>query len=90
LPADHRLTTRVCLNGADGRRREVTVTHPKGVGSRRLTNVEVVAKYRALTSPLLDGDRQAAIEEAVLGIDGLPDLQTLTDLLTPTVPSAVD
>jgi 2-methylcitrate dehydratase PrpD len=90
LPADQRLTTRMCLIGADGRRREATVTHPKGVGSRSLANDEVVAKYRALTAPLVDADRQAAIEAAVLGIEDLPDLQSLIDLLTPTVPPAVD
>jgi hypothetical protein len=55
-----------------------------------LSNDEVVAKYRAITAPLVDADRQSAIEQAVLGIGELPELQSLIHLLTPIVPPAVD
>jgi 2-methylcitrate dehydratase PrpD len=90
LPPGDRLRTTVTLRLRDGTRREATVTHPRGVGSRPLSNADVVHKFRALTGPLLDPDRQRAIEEAVLGIEDLTDLTALTELLSPAVPAAVD
>jgi aconitate decarboxylase len=90
LPPDLRLTTMVAITGSDGTCREVTVSHPKGVGPRALSEAEVVDKYRSLTAGLLEPDRQSAIEATVLGIEELPHVQRLIDLLTPSVARTLD
>jgi 2-methylcitrate dehydratase PrpD len=69
----------------DGSTREKTVAHPPGTGDHLLTGADIVQKYRNLTRSLIDTDRQHAIEKAVLNLEGLQDISTLTDLLTPTV-----
>jgi 2-methylcitrate dehydratase PrpD len=90
LPPDLRLTTIVGITRSDGTRREVTVSHPKGVGPRALSEAEVVDKFRCLTAGLLEPGRQSAIEAAVLGLEELPHFQRLIDLLTPSVARAID
>jgi 2-methylcitrate dehydratase PrpD len=89
LPVEDRLTTRVVLTMKDGTTREKTVAHPPGTGDRQLTDTDIVQKYRSLTHSVIDTDRQDAIEKAVLNIEALGDISTLTDLLIPTVRAAL-
>lgn len=55
-----------------------------------LTNTEIRDKYAKLTNRAISAERQAAIENAVLGIDTLDDVAQLTALLTPAVRSPLD
>src|SRR6204780_586077 len=89
LPIDEELTTQVRLTLTDGEVREATVTHPRGTGDRVLTDSDIVEKYRSLTHSVISPERQAAIEQAVLGIDELDDISELMALLTPMVESAL-
>ena len=89
LPLQDRLTTRVALTLKDGSTREKTVAHPPGTGDRLLTDADIVAKYRSLTHSLIDADRQEAIEKAVLNLEALDDISTLTALLIPVVRPAL-
>jgi len=73
----------------DGSTREKTVAHPPGTGDRLLTDADIVAKYRSLTHSLIDADRQNAIEKAVLNLEALDDISTLTGLLIPAVRAAL-
>jgi aconitate decarboxylase len=49
------------------------------------SNAEIVEKFRTLTDGLITKERQAAIERAVAGLEGLADIDTLTRLLAPPV-----
>jgi 2-methylcitrate dehydratase PrpD len=90
LPVEQRLTTRVTLTLTGGQHAEQVVAHPRGTGDHLLTNEDIVAKYRMLTASVITPQRQTAIEQAVLGLDTLPDITQLTALLTPTVQPAID
>jgi aconitate decarboxylase len=90
LPPEDRLTTRVRVTLKDGTILEEVVAHPRGTGKNVLTDDEIVDKYRHLTGSLMPASRQAAIENAVLGIDALDDITELLDLLTPEVKSALE
>ena len=48
-----------------------------------LSNEEIVTKYRRLTRSVIDPDRQARLERAVLTIDQQPSLEQLAGLLAP-------
>jgi aconitate decarboxylase len=89
LPVEDRLTTRVSVTLKDGSTREKTVAHPPGTGDRLLTDADIIAKYRSLTHSLIDADRQDAIEKAVLSLEELDDIHTLTSLLIPAVRAAL-
>jgi aconitate decarboxylase len=89
LPVEDRLTTRVALTLKDGSIREKTVAHPPGTGDHLLTDADIVTKYRSLTHSLIDADRQDAIEKAVLSLETLEDIGTLTGLLIPAVRAAL-
>ncbi|MFE8954468.1 MmgE/PrpD family protein [Streptomyces althioticus] len=89
LARDERLTTRLTLTLKDGSVRTIEVAHPRGTGDRHLSNTDIATKYRDLTHALVTPERQAAIEQAVLGIDHLEDITELTDLLTPEVRPAL-
>ncbi len=89
LPADEQLRTTVRLTLDDGDVREATVTHPRGTGDRRLSDSDIVEKYRSLTHSVISPERQAAIEQRVLGIDQLDDISELMALLTPMVEPAL-
>jgi aconitate decarboxylase len=54
-----------------------------------LTDSDIVDKYRSLTQSVISPERQAAIEQHVLGIDQLDDISQLMALLTPTVKPAL-
>jgi len=90
LPADDKLTTQVRVTFNDGTTRAAKVVHPRGTGDRNLTNTEIRDKYIKLTHRGISGERQAAIEQAVLNIDTLDDVAQLTALLTPAVHSPLD
>jgi 2-methylcitrate dehydratase PrpD len=90
VPADERLTTQVRLTLKDGTTQAAKVVHPRGTGDRNLTNAEIRDKYIKLTRRAIPASRQAAIEEAVVGIDTLDDVSQLTALLTPAVQSPLD
>src|SRR3984957_4732327 len=87
LPTDEKLTTQVRVTFNDGTTRSAKVVHPRGTGDRSLTNAEIRDKYIKLTHRCISGERQAAIEKAVLNIDTLDDVAQLTALLTPAVHS---
>ena len=87
LPTDEQLRTRVRLTLEDGTVREATVTHPRGTGDHLLSDSDIVEKYRSLTHSVISPERQAAIEQAVLGIDQLDDIGELVGYLTPAVKS---
>jgi aconitate decarboxylase len=89
LPLDEQLRTRVRLTLEDGTVREATVTHPRGTGDHLLSDSDIIEKYRSLTHSVISPERQAAIEQAVLGIDELDDISDLMALLTPMVESAL-
>ncbi|MCH0564812.1 MmgE/PrpD family protein [Streptomyces sp. MUM 2J] len=84
---EQQLTTRLRLTLGDGTVHETVVVQPRGVGENRLSNAEIVEKYRALTRRAIDPARSQALEEAVLGLDTLPDIGVLTALLQPPVRS---
>src|ERR1700735_54886 len=90
LPIDEQLTTEVRLTLNDGSIRTAKVVHPRGTGDRNLTNADIRDKYAKLTHRIISGERQAAIEKAVLGIDALDDVAQLTALLIPAVHSPLD
>jgi aconitate decarboxylase len=87
LPTDQQLRTRIRLMLEDGSVREATVTHPRGTGDHLLSDADIVEKYRSLTHSVVAPERQAAIEQAVLGIDQLDDIGELVGLLIPAVKS---
>src|SRR5271169_527245 len=90
LPTDEQLRTRVRLTLEGGDVREATVTHPRGTGDHLLSDSDIVEKYRSLTHSVISPERQASIEQAVLGIDELNDISELMALLTPAVQSPLD
>ncbi|HEX3510567.1 MAG TPA: MmgE/PrpD family protein [Solirubrobacteraceae bacterium] len=73
--------TRVALSLHGGGVREALVEHPRGGLLAPLSNEEVLEKFRALTEPLIDARRAAAIEQAVPALEDLADLDELAGLL---------
>jgi 2-methylcitrate dehydratase PrpD len=63
---------------------------PHGAPNDPVTNDELVAKYRALVGPILDADRMAAIEDAVLNLDQLANLSDLITLVAAPVAGTLD
>jgi 2-methylcitrate dehydratase PrpD len=53
-----------------------------------LSNEEILAKFRTLTEGIVAADRRAAIEDAVLHMEALPDMARLVELLGPEVGAA--
>ncbi|HTR84187.1 MAG TPA: MmgE/PrpD family protein [Reyranella sp.] len=78
--------TRLTVRLKDGARIEEFVQGPRTVRNP-LTNQEVVQKYRTLTDGIVTPQRQSAIQDAVLGIETLNDMSTLSALLAPSVGS---
>lgn len=65
---------------ADGEVLEEVVDQPRGFDPP-LSNDEIREKWRKLTDDIVDSERREGIEKAVLGLEGLADLEVLTDLL---------
>ena len=90
LPLMQRFQTHVTLTFTDGSKDTESIVAPHGSPSDPVTNDELRAKFRALTHRVMPESRAAAVEEAVLGLDGLADIQELTDLLAEPVARAID
>jgi hypothetical protein len=66
------------------------IDQPHGAPNDPVTNTELVAKFHALADRVTSRARANAIERAVLGLAGLSDIATLTDLLADPVAGALD
>ncbi|HEY4023574.1 MAG TPA: MmgE/PrpD family protein [Pseudonocardiaceae bacterium] len=89
-PERERFATDLTITLRNGTALHKRIVAPHGAPSDPVTDAELVAKYRALVSPILDADRMAAIEEAVLGLDDLSDVNELTALLAAPVAGTLD
>ncbi|MBV8411664.1 MAG: MmgE/PrpD family protein [Alphaproteobacteria bacterium] len=78
-----RLTVRL----KDGSTRQHFVEAPRTVAAP-LGNLEVVEKYKTLTTGVIDAERQEAIVDCVLRLEHLPSTARLTELLAPPAGSA--
>jgi aconitate decarboxylase len=76
--------TRLTVRFKDGSTLQHYVETARTVGSP-LSNQEVQAKYRALTDGIVDGRRQAAIADCILGLEKMPTTVELSRLLAPEV-----
>lgn len=89
-PLPERFATDVAITLEDGRVLMRRVVAPHGSPADPVTDDEVVAKFRLLTSGLLPAARRDAIQRAVLGLEDADDLGTLIDLLAAPVAAALD
>lgn len=85
-----RFATDVTITLDDGTALHRRITQPHGGPSDPLTNDEIVAKYRALTEPVLPAARRRAIEDAMVHLDRADDLGALTELLAAPVTGVLD
>jgi 2-methylcitrate dehydratase PrpD len=90
LPLAERFQTHLQITMSDGRTESEVVISPHGSPSDPVTNHEIVAKYRALASRVVDAPRMAAIEQTVLTLPELRDVTPLIDLLSAPVGWALD
>ncbi|PYH96174.1 cis-aconitic acid decarboxylase [Aspergillus ellipticus CBS 707.79] len=65
----------------DGSQLYNSLLKPKGV-DEPITNEEILLKFRRLTGSLIDAERQAKIEKAVLDMEELTDVEDLINLLS--------
>jgi 2-methylcitrate dehydratase PrpD len=77
--------TRLEVTLHDGAKRIRFVEHPRGGIQQPLTNAEVIQKFHTLVDPLVGAGRAGEIEDAVLSLESLEYIETLTDLLAPAV-----
>ncbi|MDB5859051.1 MAG: hypothetical protein JWQ76_2740 [Ramlibacter sp.] len=77
---------RVAVTFTDGRRLEVNRMAQRAIESPQPTE-EVAAKFRELTTPILDTGRRDAIVAMTLALEDLPDIRELLALLAPPVAS---
>ncbi|MGW2424789.1 MmgE/PrpD family protein [Streptomyces sp. NPDC001709] len=82
--------TRVTLTLRDGRERSRALNQPHGGPDDPLTNAEIRAKYRALTTQVTDASRAAEIERLVLDLENQDRVDGLIDLLAAPVRGALD
>jgi aconitate decarboxylase len=78
--------TRVTVHLKDGTTLQEFIEISRTI-SAPLSNEQIVAKYRALTDGLVEGERQAAIEELVLNLERLQSIAELSRLLSAPVGS---
>lgn len=90
LPPTERFSTHLDITLRDGSVVSHVVVTPHGSPLDPVTRDEVIGKYRALTARVLDDERGAAIEAAVLGLADAADIRPLADLLAPAVGRALD
>lgn len=81
--------TRLRVEFADGEVLEAQRQASRAI-LQPLTDAEVAAKYRGLSTGLIDPVRQAEIEKVVLALDDLPDASVLSRLLAPTMGAAFE
>jgi 2-methylcitrate dehydratase PrpD len=90
LPLAERFQTHLQITMRDGRTESEVVISPHGSPTDPVANQEIVAKYRALASRVVDAPRMAAIEQTVLTLPELRDVTPLIDLLSAPVGRALD
>jgi 2-methylcitrate dehydratase PrpD len=95
LPLAERFQTHVTITfsggtAAGGTTETETVISPHGSPFDPITDDEVAAKFRTLAGSVIDGDRAAAIEQAVRSLADAPDLTVLTELLAAPAGRALD
>jgi len=78
--------TRVTVHLKDGTTLQELIEISRTI-SAPLSNNQIVAKYRTLTDGLVEGERQAAIEELVLNLERLQSIAELSRLLSGPVGS---
>jgi 2-methylcitrate dehydratase PrpD len=76
-----RPTAHVAIRLRDGRALEETTTVVRGDAANPVPADEIIAKFTALTAPVLGQSRAAGIVDSVREIDGLKNVQDLTALL---------
>jgi 2-methylcitrate dehydratase PrpD len=89
-PLTERFRTDLDVTTRDGSVHHVRVVAPHGAQWDPVTNEELVTKFHALADRVTSRERAAAIERAVVGLDGLDDVADLIDLLAPPVAGALD
>ncbi|WP_042433345.1 MmgE/PrpD family protein [Streptacidiphilus anmyonensis] len=90
LPLTERFQTHLALTFTDGSTDSESVVAPHGNPLDPVTNDEVVAKFHALTSRVMDADRASAIVDAVHGLAEADSIAPLTALLAGPVGRALD
>src|SRR5271157_938243 len=85
-----RFRTDLSVTTRDGNVHHTRVVAPHGAPWDPVTNDELVTKFHALADRVTDRDRANAIERAVVGLEGLDDVNELIDLLAPAVAGALD
>lgn len=80
---EQKMSTRLVVRLKDGRKVEGTRSLPDTIG-KPLDHQGVVDKYRTLVSPLIDGDRMAAVEAVIDDLENL-SVSALITLLAPSV-----
>lgn len=89
-PITERFGTTVAVTMSDGAVRTTTVNQPHGAPNDPVTNAELLDKFHALAARVTSTQRAEAIADAVIGLDELDDITTLTDLLAAPVAGALD
>ncbi|OBH44085.1 MmgE/PrpD family protein [Mycobacterium mantenii] len=82
--------TDITVTTLDGTVHHARVALPHGAPNDPVTNHELVAKFHALADRVTNHGRAAAIERAVLGLEDVPDVNNLIDLLAGPVAGALD
>jgi 2-methylcitrate dehydratase PrpD len=82
--------TDVAVTTRDGAVHRARVDVPHGAPADPVTNEELVAKFHALADRVTSSARAEAIERAVVGLEGLDDVNNLIDLLAAPVAGALD
>jgi 2-methylcitrate dehydratase PrpD len=90
LPPTERFQTHLTVTLGDGNQVTASVIAPHGNPSDPVTNDEIVAKFRSLTTRVMKRSRAAQIERAVLGLLGADDVGSLIDLLAGPVERTLD
>ena len=90
LPLAERFQTHLHITMCDGRTESEVVISPHGSPTDPVTNHEIVDKYRALASRVVDTSRMAAIEQTVLTLSELRDVTPLIDMLSAPVGRALN
>jgi aconitate decarboxylase len=81
LGSPFRHKVRVAIHFRDGTVKTETREAPRGSEQSFATQGEIVEKFRKLTRRAMTPARQAALAEAVLGLEELPDSKRLVELL---------
>ncbi|KAE8153837.1 2-methylcitrate dehydratase PrpD [Aspergillus avenaceus] len=82
----HGCGARIVITFADGFEIEDVTPYPKGFDPP-LDNSDILGKFRKLAGSVLSAEQVAQIEDAVLGLEGLDDVEVLLQALVPP-PSA--